>query len=119
MRDKGRQVAETLLQAHPETNVIYAHNDEMAIGAISALEAAGKKPGVDVLVLSIDGGREAVKLVVDGKINHVVECNPCFGPEAFKTLKGYVAGTKYPAKIINADRDYTAQSAKAGLAGAY
>ena len=118
-RDKGRQVAETLLQAHPETNVIYAHNDEMAIGAISALEAAGKKPGVDVLVLSIDGGREAVKLVVDGKINYVVECNPRFGPEAFRTLKGYAAGTKYPAKIINADRDYTAQSAKAGLASAY
>ena len=118
-RDKGRQVAETLLQAHPETNVIYAHNDEMAIGAISALQAAGKKPGVDVLVLSIDGGKEAVKLVVDGKINYVVECNPRFGPEAFKTLKGYAAGTKYPAKIINADRDYTTLTAKAGLAGAY
>jgi galactofuranose transport system substrate-binding protein len=118
-RDKGRQVAETLLQAHPETNVIYAHNDEMAIGAISALQAAGKKPGVDVLVLSIDGGKEAVQLVVDGKINYVVECNPRFGPEAFKTLKGYAAGTKYPAKVINTDRDYTAQNAKAGLASAY
>ena len=118
-RDKGRQVAETLLQAHPEANVIYAHNDEMAIGAISALEAAGKKPGVDVLVLSIDGGREAVKLVVNGKINYVVECNPRFGPAAFKTLKGYAAGIKYPAKVINTDRDYTAQNAKAGLASAY
>ena len=43
-RDKGRQVAETLLQAHPDANVIYVHNDEMAIGAICALEAAGKVP---------------------------------------------------------------------------
>lgn len=118
-RDTGRQVAETLLQAHPETNVIYAHNDEMAIGAVSALEAAGKKPGVDVLVLSIDGGKEAVKMVADGKINYVVECNPRFGPAAFKTLQGYAKGTKYGAKIINADRDYTAQTAKAGLASAY
>ncbi|XBV83523.1 ABC transporter substrate-binding protein (plasmid) [Deinococcus sonorensis KR-87] len=118
-RDKGRQVAETLLQAHPDANVIYAHNDEMAIGAVSALEAAGKKPGVDVLVLSIDGGKEAVKMVVDGKMNYVVECNPRFGPEAFKTLQGYAKGTKYPAKIINQDRDYTPQTAAAGLSSAY
>ncbi|GAA4010430.1 ABC transporter substrate-binding protein [Deinococcus rubellus] len=118
-RDTGRQVAATLLQAHPEANVIYAHNDEMAIGAVSAIQAAGKVPGKDILVLSIDGGKEAVQMVVDGKINYVVECNPRFGPEAFKTLKGYAAGKKFPAKIINADRDYTPQSAKAGLASAY
>ena len=118
-RDTGRQVAETLLQAHPEANVIYAHNDEMAIGAVSAIQAAGKVPGKDILVLSIDGGKEAVQMVVDGKINYVVECNPRFGPEAFKTLQGYAAGKKYPAKIINADRDYTPESAKAGLASAY
>ncbi|CAM4092286.1 ABC transporter substrate-binding protein [Deinococcus marmoris] len=118
-RDKGRQVAETLLQAHPEANVIYAHNDEMAIGAVSAIQAAGKVPGKDILVLSIDGGREAVQMVVDGKINYVVECNPRFGPKAFATLKNYAAGKKLPAKIINEDRDYTPQNAKAGLAGAY
>ncbi|TSA87466.1 ABC transporter substrate-binding protein [Deinococcus detaillensis] len=118
-RDTGRQVAETLLQAHPEANVIYAHNDEMAIGAVSAIQAAGKVPGKDILVLSIDGGKEAVQMVVDGKINYVVECNPRFGPKAFATLKEYAAGKKLPAKIINADRDYTPQSAKAGLAGAY
>ncbi|AZI44521.1 ABC transporter substrate-binding protein (plasmid) [Deinococcus psychrotolerans] len=118
-RDTGRQVAETLLQAHPEANVIYAHNDEMAIGAVSAIQAAGKVPGKDILVLSIDGGKEAVQMVVDGKINYVVECNPRFGPKAFATLKDYAAGKKLPAKIINADRDYTPQSAKAGLASAY
>ncbi|CAM3208117.1 ABC transporter substrate-binding protein [Deinococcus saxicola] len=118
-RDTGRQVAETLLQAHPEANVIYAHNDEMAIGAVSAIQAAGKVPGKDILVLSIDGGKEAVQMVVDGKINYVVECNPRFGPQAFATLKDYAAGKKLPAKIINADRDYTPANAKAGLAGAY
>jgi ABC-type sugar transport system substrate-binding protein len=118
-RDKGRQVMETLLQAHPDVNVVYAHNDEMAIGAIAALEAAGKKPGKDVLVLSIDGGREAVQLVIDGKINYVVECNPKFGPKAFETMKNYAAGKSIPTKIINPDRDYTAQNAKALLATAY
>ncbi|MVN87766.1 substrate-binding domain-containing protein [Deinococcus sp. HMF7620] len=118
-RDTGRQVAETLLQANPTANVIYAHNDEMAIGAVSAIRAAGKRPGVDIIVLSIDGGKEAVQMVVDGSINYVVECNPRFGPAAFKTLAGYAAGQKYPAKVINADRDYTPQNAKAGLASAY
>jgi ribose transport system substrate-binding protein len=118
-RDKGRQVMETLLQAHPNVNVVYAHNDEMAIGAIAALEAAGKKPGKDVMILSIDGGREIVQLVVNGKVNYVVECNPKFGPKAFETLKKYAAGEKIPAKIINPDREFTAQNAKSLLSSAY
>ena len=62
-RDKGRQVAETLLQAHPDATAIYAHNDEMAMGAIAALEAAGKKPGKDVIIVSIDGTRDAGEMV--------------------------------------------------------
>ncbi|ADV66079.1 ABC transporter substrate-binding protein [Deinococcus maricopensis] len=118
-RDKGRQVMETLLQAHPDVNVVYAHNDEMAIGAIAALEAAGKKPGKDVMVLSIDGGREAVKLVADGKINYIVECNPKFGPKAFETLKNYAAGKQIPAKIINPDREFTRENASRLLSSAF
>jgi galactofuranose transport system substrate-binding protein len=118
-RDKGRQVAETLLQAHPDTNVIYAHNDEMAIGAIAAIEAAGKVPGKDILVLSIDGGKEAVQLVIDGKIGYVVECNPRFGPKAFSIMKDFAAGKKIPAKNINPDRDYTPENAAEGIKSAY
>ena len=57
-RDKGRQVAETLLQAHPDATIVYAHNDEMALGAIAAIEAAGKVPGKDILVVSIDGEKD-------------------------------------------------------------
>jgi galactofuranose transport system substrate-binding protein len=113
-RDKGRQVMETLLQANPTVNVVYAHNDEMAIGAISALEAAGKVIGKDVLVLSIDGGYEAVKLVSEGKIAYVVECNPKFGPKAFDTMLEYANGKRLPAKLINPDRDFTLETA-AGL----
>ena len=85
-------MAETLLQAHPDADVIYAHNDEMAMGAIAALEAAGKVPGKDVLVLSIDGGKEAVQAIIDGKIGAVVECNPRFGPKAFETMARYAKG---------------------------
>jgi ribose transport system substrate-binding protein len=118
-RDKGRQVAETLLQAHPDANVVYAHNDEMAMGAISAIEAAGKVPGKDILVLSIDGGKEAVQAVVDGKIAAVVECNPRFGPKAFDTAVAYAAGEKIPDKIINPDQFYDASNAKDLLSTAY
>ncbi len=118
-RDKGRQVAEALLQAHPDADIVYAHNDEMAIGAISAIEAAGKVPGKDILVLSIDGGKEAVGLVVDGKIGAVVECNPRFGPKAFETMARYAKGEKIEPKLINDDKFYDSSNAKEELAGAY
>lgn len=118
-RDKGRQVAQTLLQAHPSANVIYAHNDEMAIGAIAALESAGKQAGKDVLVLSVDGGREAVALVAAGKIGFIVECNPKFGPKAFDTLAAYANGQAIAPKLVNPDREFTAANAKELLPTAY
>ncbi len=118
-RDKGRQVAEALLQAHPDADIVYAHNDEMAIGAIAAIEAAGKVPGKDVLVLSIDGGKEAVQAVIDGKIAAVVECNPRFGPKAFETMLRYAKGEKIDPMVINEDKFYDSSNAAAELANAY
>ena len=118
-RDKGRQVAETLLQAHPETTAIYAHNDEMALGAIAALEAAGKVPGKDVIVVSIDGEKDAVQAIIDGKLAATCECNPRFGPKAFSTMKEYAAGEKLPAYIKNSDSFYDSKNAKDVLSTAF
>lgn len=118
-RDKGRQVAEALLQAHPDADIIYAHNDEMAIGAIAAIEAAGKVPGKDIMVLSIDGGKEAVQAVVDGKIAAVVECNPRFGPKAFETMMRFAKGETIEPWVINDDKFYDMSNAKEELANAY
>ena len=118
-RDKGRQVAETLLQAHPDADIIYAHNDEMAIGAISAVEAAGKVAGKDVIILSIDGGKEIVQLIIDGKVAAVCECSPLFGPKAFDTAVAYANGEAIPAKLINPDRFYDITNAAESLATAY
>jgi galactofuranose transport system substrate-binding protein len=118
-RDKGRQVAETLLQAHPDADIIYAHNDEMAIGAIAAVEAAGKVAGKDVMILSIDGGKEIVQLIIDGKVAACCECNPRFGPKAFDTAVAYANGEQIPGKIINPDNFYTTENAAAELANAY
>ena len=118
-RDKGRQVAETLLQANPDANAIYAHNDEMAIGAIAAIEAAGKTPGKDIIIVSIDGTRDALQAIIDGKMGATVECSPFFGPAAFDTLVKYASGEQIPPKIINEDRFFDSSNAKDNLAGAY
>lgn len=118
-RDKGRQVAETLLQAHPDTTIIYAHNDEMAMGAIAALEAAGKVPGKDVLVVSIDGTKDATQAIMDGKMGATSECSPKFGPKAFETMLGYANGEKFPEKIVNPDRFIDATNAAEYMPDAY
>ncbi len=118
-RDKGRQVAETLLQAHPDATSIYAHNDEMAIGAISALEAAGKKPGKDVQIVSIDGTRDALQAIIDGKMLATVECNPKFGPKAFETLARYAKGEQIQPWVVNTDRFFDKSNAAQLIADAY
>jgi ABC-type sugar transport system substrate-binding protein len=118
-RDKGRQVMETLLQAHPDVTAVYAHNDEMALGAIAALEAAGKVPGKDVIIVSIDGSKDALQAIIDGKLGATVECNPRFGPKAFDTLEAYANGEQIPAKIINPDKFYDSSNAATEIANAY
>jgi len=118
-RDKGRQVAEALLQAHPEATVIYAHNDEMAIGAIAAIEAAGKKPGKDILVVSIDGEKDGLQAIIDGKMGATVECNPRFGPAAYAAAIAYSKGEKIPPIMTNKDNFYDASNAAASIAGSY
>ena len=118
-RDKGRQVAETLLQAHPDATAIYAHNDEMAVGAIAAIEAAGKVPGKDIILVSIDGTRDALQAIIDGKLGATVECSPHFGPKAYDTLVAYANGEQIPPKIINPDRFFDKSNAAEFIDEAY
>ena len=118
-RDKGRQVMETLLQAHPEATAVYAHNDEMAIGAIAALEAAGRHPGKDITIVSIDGEKDALQAIVDGKMGATVECNPRFGPAAFAAAKSYGMGKSIEPRVTNKDNFYDASNAAASVATSY
>ncbi|MFL5332901.1 MAG: ABC transporter substrate-binding protein [Geminicoccaceae bacterium] len=118
-RDKGRQVAETLLQAHPDATVVYAHSDEMALGAIAAIEAAGKVPGKDILVVGIDGEKAALQAIIDGKMGATCECNPRFGPRAFAVMAQYAAGEKLPPFIKNEDRFFDASNAQKNLDSAF
>ena len=118
-RDKGRQVMETLLQAHPNVNIVYAHNDEMAIGAIQALELAGRQPGKDVLVVSIDGTRDALQAIIDGKMGVTVESSPFFGPLACEVMKRYAAGETIETWVQVQDRIFTAENAADHVDEAY
>src|ERR1700729_1955887 len=118
-RVEGRQTAEALLQAHPEANVIYAHNDEMAIGAIAAIEAAGKKPGKDIIVVSIDGEKDGLQAIIDGKMGVSVECNPKFAPPAYPAAIAYSKGEKIPPTMTNTDRFYDISNAAASIADSY
>ena len=118
VREEGQAVTEQLLQANPDLSAIYAHNDEMALGAVAALQAAGKQPG-DVQIITIDGTEGAVQGIVDGWISGVIESNPRFGPLAFQALEDFYSGTGVPEVTIISDKEYTPENAEAELPNAY
>jgi simple sugar transport system substrate-binding protein len=100
----GKQVMEAFIKKHAGNfDIVYAHNDSMALGAIQAMEEAGLKPGKDVIIVSIDAMRAAVEAVAAGKINCTVECNPLFGPKVYDTVEKIVAGESVPKKSFNKD----------------
>ncbi|WP_308257636.1 ABC transporter substrate-binding protein [Pseudonocardia lacus] len=117
-RERGRSVTEQLISANPGITAIYAENDEMALGAVAALKAAGKQPG-EVTIITIDGTRGAVQGIVDGWIAGVIESNPRFGPLAFQALEDFYSGAGVPATTIISDKEYTPENAAAELANAY
>lgn len=117
-RQKGQTVTEQLLAAHPDINAIYAHNDEMALGAVAALKAAGREPG-EVKIITIDGTRGAVQGLVDGWISGVIESNPRFGPLAFQALEDFYSGDGVAEVQIISDKEYTPENAEAELPNAY
>jgi ABC-type sugar transport system substrate-binding protein len=117
-REKGQQVTEQLIQSNPDIDGIYAENDEMALGAVTALKGAGKKPG-EVKIVSVDGTRGAVRAIVDGWLQAVIESNPRFGPLACATAQRFLDGQAIPDKVIITDREYDTRTAKDSLGQAY
>lgn len=91
---KGQEVMESILNSGSDFNVVYCENDNMAYGAIDALEAAGKTVGDDgdVQVISFDAGRAALELVLEGTISLDVECNPLHGPRVAELIEALEAG---------------------------
>lgn len=118
-RDKGQSVTEQLLQSNPDITAIYAENDEMGLGAQAAIIAAGKTPGEDIQIYSIDGTRNAVEQIVAGSYNGVVESNPRFGPLAFATLQSFLSGDPVGQSVVIEDGEYDADNAEADLGKAF
>lgn len=114
-RDGGKQVMAAFLQSHPEINALFAHNDDMAIGAIQSIIAAGKKPGTDIKIVSIDGVKDGFVAMSQGQINAIAECNPLLGPQLMDTVKDVLAGKTVDRWIKTKESDYTADQAAAAL----
>ena len=115
-RSEGKQVMEALLKKHgKEIEILYAHNDDMALGAIQAIEEAGLKPGKDILIVTIDAIKEAIQAVVDGKINCTVECNPLFGPKIYGTIEKILKKETVEKQMYNKDELFDATNAAAAL----
>ncbi len=114
-RAKGKEVMEAFLKSQPKIDVLYAHNDDMALGAIEAMEAAGKVPGKDIKIVSVDGVRDALQALADGKINYVVECNPLLGPQLMDLVKKVAAGEAVPERIETTETEFDQAAAKAAL----
>ena len=113
-RAKGKEVMESFLKSPEgrEITALFAHNDDMALGAIQAMEEAGVKPGKDVLIVSIDGVRGAFEAMAEGKLNCTVECNPLIGPQLFDAVDAIMAKKPLPKRLVTQEGVFEQSQAK-------
>jgi ABC-type sugar transport system substrate-binding protein len=114
-RAGGKQVMAAFLQSNPDINVLYAHNDDMGLGAIQAIEAAGKKPGKDILIVTVDGVKDGFVAMSEGKINAIVECNPLLGPQLMEVVQKVKDGETVERWIKTKESDFMQAQAKEAL----
>jgi galactofuranose transport system substrate-binding protein len=96
-RARGREVMAAFLQTYGgKITAVYAHNDDMALGAIQAIEDYGLRPGKDIKIVSVDAARGAFEAMIAGKLNATVECNPLLGPQFFELALKVVNGESIP-----------------------
>jgi len=111
-RSKGKEVMEAFLKAEGDKiDVLYAHNDDMAIGAIQAIEEFGLKPGKDIIIVSVDAVRGAFEAMIEGKLNCTVECSPLLGPQLFDAVEDLAAGKTLPKRIVTKEGVFPADVA--------
>lgn len=121
---QGKEVAESFIKA---TNgfkgicAVYAHNDNMQLGAIQAMKEAGLKPGKDVLLVSVDGVPDMFKAMAAGEANASVELKSDIGGFIYDVVQGYLGGkTDFPKWVkipsdLHTQADAAAQLAKRGI----
>ena len=119
-RINGQKVMENIIQVYNgRFDSVFAQNDEMAVGAIQALRAAGIAPGKDILLVSIDGEQDGLKAIVAGELGASVECTPILGPKIFDVIEDLLKGKKVPTRIVDIDRFYDSSNAQAFIEDAY
>jgi len=112
-RAKGKETMEAVLKSESrKIHVLYAHNDDMAIGAIQAIEEAGFKPGKEILIVSIDAVKGAFEAMIAGKLNATIECNPLLGPQLMTSVAEVVAGRPIPKRMVVQETMFTMETAK-------
>lgn len=114
-RDGGKQVMEAFLQSEPKIDVVYAHNDDMGLGAIEAIKAAGKKPGTDIKIITVDAVKDGMTALAAGEINFIVECSPLLGPQLMDVAEKVVAGEEVPERIVTEETTFTPEQAAEAL----
>lgn len=119
-RATGQKVMEDIIKTTgPKITAVYSHADESTIGAIQALKAAGIHPGIDTIIVSIDGEMDALKAIIAGELGATVECSPFLGPKAFDVINDYIHGRKIPTRIIQPGRFFTKDNAENYLNQSY
>jgi simple sugar transport system substrate-binding protein/ribose transport system substrate-binding protein len=114
-RDGGKQVMEAFLQSNPKIDVVYAHNDDMGLGAIEAIKAAGKKPGTDIKIITVDAVKDGMTALAAGEINFIVECSPLLGDQLMDVAEKVVAGEEVPDRIVTEETTFTPEQAAEAL----
>lgn len=112
-RTEGKQAFQAFLNS-PEAadiDVLFAHNDDMALGAIQAIKEKGLKPGEDIKVVSIDAVKQAFIAMKAGELNCTVECNPLIGPQLFELIEKVHAGEEVPRRMKVEESVYTQEDA--------
>jgi galactofuranose transport system substrate-binding protein len=114
-RAGGKQVTEALLKSNPDVDLIYAHNDDMGLGAIEAIEAAGMTPGEDIKIVTVDAVKDGMQALADGKINFIVECSPLLGQQLVDIVEKINAGESVEKRIITEETTFTSEEAAEAL----
>ncbi|WP_349876627.1 ABC transporter substrate-binding protein [Micromonospora sp. HUAS YX12] len=114
-RAGGKQVMEQFLKANPKIDVLFAHNDDMGLGALEAITAAGKTPGKDITIITVDAVKDGMQALADGKFNFIAECSPLLGPQLMELVKKVKAGEEVPARIETEETTFTQEQAKEAL----
>jgi galactofuranose transport system substrate-binding protein len=114
-RAKGKEVMQALLKAHKDIDVLFAHNDDMGLGAMQAIQEAGLTPGKDIKIITIDAVKDGMQALADGKFNYIVECNPLLGGQLMETAKKVKDGEKVERRIVTVETVFDQAKAKEAL----